>query len=98
MKNHIANIYWSKETKDLNLSNAYFKLLSVHRGGFLIDRIWFGGIPKYTDSVYSYTELMSIKDIFYVRKSKGSGWNTYKTFKGLMTRLHEETYQLKKTI
>lgn len=82
------------KNQDLNLTKAYFKAIKTNKKGLLIDSIYFGNQPENRDCIYSYDELMLLKTEFYFRKPK-IGWYTYKTFKGLMSRLWEDTKTIK---
>ena len=91
-------LIYSKDKSDLNLSKAYFYAMYNLNKELNIKDIYFNedeGILQ-NDFILSYNQLKNLNCTFkVVNTKKNTGYNKYKTFKGLMTRLYEETRNYK---
>ena len=91
----ITDIF-SKDKTDLNLTKAMFRVMPTHTGKLYIDTIFFQYTGQPKENIYTYQQVKEMTSVFCVRKEKGnSGFSIYKTFQGLMTRLHEDVRNYK---
>jgi hypothetical protein len=88
---------FSSDKKNLNLTEAMFKVMPTHTGKMFIDTIYFqyeGGVE---DNIHTYEQLSKMNFVFCVRKENAkTGFSYYKTFRGLMTRLYEDVMKHKR--
>lgn len=87
---------FSSDKTDLNLKNAMFRVIKTNDGVNCIDTIFFQYKGKEIENIIDYNKLSGINGVFCVRKEKSKyGFSKYKTFQGLMTRLHEDVRNYK---